>query len=98
MQVISYPFRLSANGTVATVTQGSDQGNAELIAVLMTTIAGERTFYPTFGITDPVGGTGIDPSEVSAKVAQFGPAGVTIDNISVTWASEHTSNVVVTFT
>jgi hypothetical protein len=89
---------LSGNGTVVTVPQGSDEANAELIAVLMTTIAGERVFYPTFGITDPVGGAGIDPSEVSAKVAQFGPFGVTIDNISITWTAEHQSKVLIEFT
>lgn len=94
---MSYPFRLSANGTVQTVTQGSDEANTELIAVLLTTITGERVFYPTFGITDPVGGSGIDPSEVSAKVAQFGPDGVTITGIDVSWPNEHVSNVTIYF-
>lgn len=94
---MSYPFRLAPNGAVTTVTQGSDESNGELIAVLTTTINGERVFYPTFGITDPVASPGIDPSEVSAKVAQYGPAGTTITSVTPTFTAEHQSTVLIQY-
>jgi hypothetical protein len=98
VDLLSFPFRLAPTGTVVTVPQGSATANAEQIATLMSTIPGENTFYPTFGLTDPTGAYGLDQSELAAKVAQFGPTGVTIQNVAITYPSEHESNVAVTFT
>lgn len=71
-RVIASPFRLAPDGTVATAAQDTATADGELLAALIRTVAGERHLQPGFGITDPAG-VGIDPAEVAAGVAQFGP-------------------------
>lgn len=48
--VLSFPFRLSPNGTAATVDQGTEQYYAEQINVLVSTDMGERPLLPNFGV------------------------------------------------
>jgi hypothetical protein len=70
--ILSFPFRLAVDGTVAVVNQGSDQANGEQIGVLLGTIPGERDLQPGFGIPDPAF-SGIQPGVVAAQVAMWGP-------------------------
>lgn len=72
MQLLAHPFRLLPNGQVATVEQGSDASNAQLLAVLILTRLDERPLQPGFGIIDPTF-TGLDLSEVAAAVTAYGP-------------------------
>jgi hypothetical protein len=53
VNLISHPFRLAANGAVATVEDGTDEAAAEAVAVVALTIKGERDLVPDFGVTDP---------------------------------------------
>ena len=48
--VLSFPFRLAPNGTVATVEQGTEVYYGEQIQVLIGTNMGERPLVPTFGM------------------------------------------------
>lgn len=95
MNVISHPFRFSGSGAIAAVEQGSDEQNAELVAALLLTRSGERDLCPDFGVTDMVG-QGMDPSELEAAVATFGPA-VDLTDIEVTPLNESAQKVTVTF-
>jgi len=53
VRVISFPFRLDATGSVATVEQDSDPEIEEEIAIAMLVRPGERIQAPTFGVADP---------------------------------------------
>ena len=75
--MISFPFRYTTTGEVATVLPGSDQEVHELLAVLCLTTAGERIMEPEFGLSDP-DWTGITESDVITGVEDFGPEGITI--------------------
>lgn len=94
--IFSFPFRLTAAGTVATVDQDSDQAHAEQIAVLCSTIVGERPLAPNFGIPDPAF-TGIRPGVIAAQVAANGPAGVTIRQVTTAVVSPAETDVTVAF-
>lgn len=78
-RLISYPFRLESSGQVATVEDGSDQSDAELLAVLILTRPGERELVPEFGVNDPAFDE-LSIGDVIAGAEMFGPA-VTITEV-----------------
>jgi hypothetical protein len=94
--ILSYPFRLAPDGTVATVEQNSDQGNAEQIGVTLQTIQGERPLQPGFGIPDPVF-AGVQPGVITAQTARYGPP-VKIVAVELTARSDTETDIRVTFT
>ena len=94
-RILSFPFRFTGTGAVATVEQGSEQANREQVAVLCLTVIGERPLTPGFGITDPVFG-GVEPSEVVAAVQAHGPD-VQITDVRVLFESDATQLVEVDF-
>lgn len=94
-QIFSFPFRLAPSGQVATVTQGSDQANSEQLAVLISTVQGERPMVPGFGLPDPAF-TGIKAGVIAAQVAMWGPA-VTVDEVKTTAVDGSETDVTVTF-
>jgi hypothetical protein len=93
--VLSYPFRVGANGQVATVEQGSDEHRAELLAALILTRPGERDLVPGFGVPDPVF-AGIDVAAVEGAAAVFGPK-VTISDVQVTVTGPGSQDVLIEF-
>lgn len=94
--IFSFPFRLTAAGTVATVDQDSDQAHAEQIAVLCATVTGERPMIPGYGLPDPAF-NGIKAGAVAAQVAAYGPP-VTIQSVTTSPVSATEADVTVTFT
>lgn len=72
MDVFSFPFRFTQNGSVAKVVQGSDADLAQKLAALLQTGIGELPLAPHFGVNDPVFHR-IDQSEVVAAAAIFYP-------------------------
>jgi hypothetical protein len=94
--VISFPFRLLPSGQIATVDDGSPEGQAEELAVLVSTKIGERSMVQSYGLSDPVF-VGVSAAELRAQVANFGPA-VTIDDIAITYPTGTSQQVAVTFT
>jgi hypothetical protein len=80
VELLAHPFRLRPNKTAATVTQGSDSANAQLVAALVLTRYHEREMAPGFGTSDPVM-VGLDPTEIVAQAAYWGPD-VQITNIT----------------
>ena len=97
MRLLSYPFRVTPAGDVATVEDGTEDAAAEAVAILCLTRKGERELVPDYGITDPVF-RGINLSEVAAGLVDYGPAGVTVDNITVTYPSDTLERVELTIT
>lgn len=95
MQILSHPFRLASNGKVATVDQDSDQGHAEQLAVLCLTRIGERDMAPGFGITEPTF-TAVDPAEIVAGLAEYGPA-VVLNDLQATYEDDSTQLVRIDF-
>jgi hypothetical protein len=93
-QVFALPFRV-VGGRVATVEGDSDSGHAQEIAVLCSTLKGERVLVPDYGISDPVG-VGLDLAEINACLALYGP-GVTVDSLDVDWVDPGTQTAVLTF-
>lgn len=79
-RILSHPFQLAANGTVATVEQQSELADAQQIGVLALTVVGERPLVPGFGVSDP-NGRGFNGAELAAGVATYGPP-VTIRRVS----------------
>lgn len=87
MRLLSYPFRLTLAGDVATVEDGTEDAAAEALAVLILTRKGERDLVPDFGISDPVA-QGLNLAEVAVGVLDYGPAGVTVEDVTVTYPSD----------
>lgn len=71
-RLISFPFRLDATGSVASVEQDSDPEIDEQIAVAMLTRPGERLTVPTFGVNDPAF-DGFLLSALQRHCLDFGP-------------------------
>lgn len=80
---ISFPFRLTPTGSVATVERGSDAEIEEAIAVLCLTPIGERPMRPTFGVPDPAF-AGLHVGDVQVGLDEHGPEGVTVLSVSST--------------
>ncbi|ASX98709.1 baseplate wedge protein [Arthrobacter phage Colucci] len=79
--VLSFPFRLNADGTAATVGYGADGEVDEAIAVLVLTHLGERLMHPSFGVPDPAF-AGLDVGDIQVGLDQYGPAGITIQSVT----------------
>jgi hypothetical protein len=77
MPVLSFPFRLTPTGSVATVENGSDAEIEEAIAVLCLTPIGERPMRPTYGVPDPAF-SGLHVGDVQVGLDEHGPEGVTV--------------------
>lgn len=94
MSVLAFPFRLTASGAAATVTEGSDAEAAQAIAMLALTEAGERWLCQGFGI-NPAGDI---PGQVRTGLRLWGPAGVSITGGAVSIdADTGVKTVTVTF-
>lgn len=95
MNLISHPFRLAPDGSVATVEDGSEEAAAEAIAVMVLTRKGERDLVPDFGVTDPTF-DGLSLAELQAGLADYGPQ-VDVGSVETTYPSETTERVVLHF-
>jgi hypothetical protein len=93
--LISFPFRLSTNGSVATREDGDEDYYAEELAVLLMTVPGERVLLPGYGLNDPTFAE-LDQSVLTAQVALYGPP-VAITSLSSTYTSDTQQDVVVGF-
>ena len=71
-RLMSFPFRLTPGGTVATVEQGSDAYLGEQLAIALLTVPGERIQVPQFGCNDPAF-TGFETGNLIRHVTDFGP-------------------------
>lgn len=80
-QILSFPFRLLANGSAATVEQNSDEGDREGVAQLVLTRVGERPLVPGFGLPDPAF-AGFEVTQLAAGLAIYGPP-VTPSSVTV---------------
>lgn len=67
---LSLPIVVNANGRLSTVVQGSPQEIAQSLALLVSTVPGERRSVPDYGVPDPVFG-GVDVDEISAAAAEW---------------------------
>lgn len=81
MDLLSHPFRLEPNGTVATVVQGTNQADAEGLAVLALTRKGERVRTPGFGTPDPAH-SAVSVADLNVGLADYGPP-ITVTAITV---------------
>ena len=95
-RIISHPFRLTANGDVATVDQDSEQADREQVAVLALTVTNERPITPGFGVTAPEFG-GYLPAEIAAGVAAFGPADVVVRSVDTSVLDDTTQIATIEF-
>lgn len=80
---ISFPFRLTPTGAVATVEHGSDAEIDEAIAVLCLTTIGERHMRPTFGVPDPAF-AGLYVGDIQVGLNEHGPQGVVVESVTAT--------------
>lgn len=95
MDLISHPFRLEANGGIATVVDGTDDAYAEGIAVLVLTRKGERPLVPDFGMTEPTFDD-VDLAELNVALDDFGPP-VEVADAAIDHPDDRTEAVVLTF-
>ena len=79
---LSFPFRLTPTGSVATVEAGSDAEADEAIAVLVLTRIGERRMRPNFGIPDPVFAHGLYIGDIQVGLDEHGPAGIKVTSLT----------------
>ncbi len=77
MDLIAHPFRLGPNGSVATVTDGTDDAAAQHVAIHALTVTQERDLVPAFGVTDPRLAT-LDVDELNVNLREFGHDRATI--------------------
>lgn len=92
MRLISFPFRLSTNGSVATIDPGSDEEVQEAIAVAVHTRPGERPLWDDFGIPDPAY-VGIDAADVQVVLDDYGPEGIIVETANSEPIDELTTSV-----
>ena len=71
VRLISYPFRVASDGSIATTEDGMDY-YAEELAMLTKTTPGERELVPDYGIEDPTFND-FNRMDLLEKVAIFGP-------------------------
>jgi hypothetical protein len=95
VDLLSHPFRLTPDGLVATVADGSDDADAEAIAVLASTRRGERELVPDFGITDPVYGD-LSLAELNAGLDTFGPE-LRVTDVATDYPTDTTATTVITY-
>ena len=95
MRLLSYPFRLTPSGAIASVEQKSSQAAAEQIAMLLLTEKGERPMIPSYGITSPAFWE-IDPGEIALAVSLYGPK-VTVAAVKAYYSDDATLRVSVEF-
>lgn len=95
MDVISHPFRLDSTGAIATVVEGSEDADAEAIAILALTRKGERDLVPDFGITDPAYGV-LDVAELNVALSDFGPP-ITITDVAVDYPTDRLERIELAF-
>lgn len=81
MRLISFPFRLSTNGSVATIDPGSDEEVEEAIAIAVHTRPGDRPLWDDFGIPDPAY-VGIDAADVQVVLDAYGPEDIVVETAS----------------
>jgi hypothetical protein len=81
VDVLSFPFRLTPDGTVAKVEQFSDADVAQKIAFLMQTEPGELPLALHYGISDPSFRT-VNATEIEAAISAFYP-GVVVNEIRI---------------
>lgn len=94
MNLLSYPFRLAADGTVATVQDDTDAATTEGVAVLLLTRKGERDMAPDFGMSDPTFST-LDLAELNLGLIDYGPD-VEVADLETTYPDDTTARLVVT--
>lgn len=93
--MFAFPFRLGPNGSPVTVDDSSDEGISQLIASVVLTRAGEHLLYPSYGIPDPVFDR-VEPAQVSAVIAQYGPA-VKLEDVRADFTDSATQKVQVIY-
>lgn len=81
IRLISFPFRLSTNGSVSTIDPGSDEEVQEAITVAVHTRPGERPLWDDFGIPDPAY-VGIDAADVQVVLDAYGPEDIEVESVS----------------
>lgn len=94
--LISHPFRLAGDGSVATEVQDTDIHNAEQIAVVALTRPGERVLVPEFGMTDPTFDNDINVLELQSQIDTFGPP-VIIEDVDIDFEGDTVMSVILTF-
>lgn len=91
MRLLAHPFRF-VGGRVATVDDGSLADVEQRIAVLLTTLPGERELVPSFGVPDPAF-VGDDVHAVNTALVLHGPK-VRVDRVAAdTPAGGYTTSV-----
>lgn len=95
MELLSHPFRLEANGAVATVEDDTEEAYAEGIAVLALTRKGERDLVPDFGLTDPAFNE-LSLAELNVGLTDFGPP-VEVTDVAIEYPTDTTERVVIAF-
>ena len=95
MNLISYPFRVAESGRVVVVPDGSVTAVNEQLAVLVLTVAGERSLVPGFGLPDAAFGE-LSVEALGAAIDLFGPP-VTITEVLVEPGPRDTQRVVLSW-
>ena len=96
MDLLSHPFRLKANGAVATVEDGTVRADAEGLAVLALTVRGERDGMPTYGVPDPVFDA-LSVADLNVGLTDHGP-NLTVTAVETTRPRPTVERVELTFT
>ncbi|UVF61463.1 baseplate wedge protein [Gordonia phage DalanDe] len=93
--LLSFPFRVDKNGTVATEDDESLVYCAERLTVFVGTRPGERVMVPDFGINDPAF-EGFTTQALTVQVAKFGLP-VEIHSTKRSYVSDAQENVTIAF-
>jgi hypothetical protein len=93
--LISFPFRVTPAGYVATLPDDSSEYYSDELGLLVGTTPGERELVPSYGLNDPTFAQ-VDENELAVKVAMFGPP-VQITNVAHKWVSSTQQDVTIEF-
>lgn len=95
MNLLSHPFRLEPNGSVATVEDGTDEAHAEGLAILALTRRGERTLVPEFGIPDPLFDE-VTMADLNVGLLDYGPP-IEVTDLTTTEVTDTLERITITF-
>lgn len=93
--LLSFPFRIGANGAAVTRQEDTSDYYRELLAQMIATHPGERPMVPEYGLNDPTYAE-LDAQELVSKVNIFGPP-VNIISIQTEYTGPSTQTVKVEF-
>lgn len=85
--ILRHPFNITPAGNAAVVPQGGEEEAEQTVAVILSTVIGERPMAHGFGIPDPAF-AGVDTADIVTVLNDFNLTHIEVEDLVVEWPSE----------